>query len=61
MRPIVEYLAWSLLGVIWILVPFLDRSPGRGSRVSLALTLAGWAALAYMAVMTVFAYLPAGG
>ena len=47
-------------GLIWILVPFLDRNPVAGNRVTRFFSLLGWAALAYMAVMTVWVYLPGG-
>jgi len=46
--------------LLWVLVPFLDRSPVPGNRVSRLFTLAGWLALAYMAVMTLIVYLPQG-
>jgi quinol-cytochrome oxidoreductase complex cytochrome b subunit len=46
--------------LLWLLVPFLDRKPGPGSRVSRFFFILGWLALAYMAVMTVMVYLPRG-
>jgi quinol-cytochrome oxidoreductase complex cytochrome b subunit len=48
----------GLAAFLWLLVPFLDPSPGPGNRRSRAFTLLGWIALAYMAAMTLWAYLP---
>jgi cytochrome b6 len=47
-------------GLLWLLVPFLDRNPVAGNRVTRALSALGWVALAYMAVMTAWVYLPGG-
>jgi quinol-cytochrome oxidoreductase complex cytochrome b subunit len=49
-------LAFGAAAVVWVLVPFLDRS----SRISRFFTMAGWVAIAYMAVMTILVYLPQG-
>jgi quinol-cytochrome oxidoreductase complex cytochrome b subunit len=47
-------------GLLLLLVPFLDRtSPEDRTRGRLIL-VCGWAVIAYMAVMTVMVYLPAG-
>jgi len=48
----------SLAGLFWLLVPFLDRNPEPGNKVTRAFTIFGWVALIFMAVMTVIAYLP---
>ncbi len=53
------FLVINAAGLIWLLVPFLDRNPVSGNRVTLFFSVLGWAALAYMAAMTVAAYLPA--
>jgi cytochrome b6 len=46
--------------LVWLLVPFLDRNPVAGNRVTRTFSLLGWVALAYMAVMTLMVYLPGG-
>jgi cytochrome b6 len=46
--------------LVWLLVPFLDRNAGM-SRVSRFFSAFGWAAVVYICVMTLLAYLPAGG
>ena len=51
-------LAFGAAAVVWLLVPFLDRSPVPGDRVSRVFTVAGWLALAFMAAMTLLVYLP---
>ncbi|HEX9595718.1 MAG TPA: cytochrome b N-terminal domain-containing protein, partial [Anaerolineales bacterium] len=48
-------LAFALGGLLWIAVPFLDRSPTHG-RLSRMIRGAGVVALLYAAVMTVIAY-----
>jgi cytochrome b6 len=53
---LVGILGFTLAAIVWLLVPFLDRS----ARVSRFFTIAGWVALAYMAVMTTIMYLPRG-
>jgi cytochrome b6 len=54
-------LAISAAGLVWFAVPFLDRSPKPGNRVSLAFVVAGWLALVYMAVTTAMVYWPVKG
>jgi len=46
-------LTFGFAGVLWTLVPFLDRSPGRAQRYVLG---AGIFALAYVAAMTLYGY-----
>ena len=48
-------LAFALGGLVWMLVPFLDRSPTAG-RLTHAIRGAGVAVLLYIAMMTVIAY-----
>ena len=51
-------LGFAGFGLLWLLVPFLDRSEGaRGSRMFTAL---GGIVLAYLALMTALVYLPSG-
>lgn len=57
---LVGILGFSLVALLWLLVPFLDRTPVVGDRRSRAFMLLGWAALAFVAVMTLLAYLPVG-
>jgi len=57
---LIGILGIGIAGLIWLLVPFLDRSPDPQSRVSRLFTVAGWLALAYMAAMTLVVYLPQG-
>jgi len=45
-------------GLIWLLVPLLDRNPVPGNRVTRFFSVLGWVTLAYMAVMTATVYLP---
>ena len=47
-------------GLLLLLVPLLDRSPETGAGKNRLLLAFGWAIIAYMAVMTVMVYLPAG-
>jgi cytochrome b6 len=54
-------LAISAAALVWLVVPFLDRTPRPGNRVSLAFIVAGWLALVYMAVTTAMVYWPAKG
>jgi cytochrome b6 len=51
--------AISLAGMVWVLVPFLDRKPVPGNRVSLAFTIFGWLGLIAMSILTLLAYMPA--
>jgi cytochrome b6 len=46
--------------VLLLFVPFLDRAPGAADRRGLLLVASGWAVVAFMAVMTLLVYLPAG-
>ncbi len=55
---LVGVLGISAGGLFWLLVPFLDRNPAPGSKVSRAFTIFGWVAIVFIAVMTVIAYLP---
>jgi cytochrome b6 len=48
-------LAFALAGLLWMAVPFLDRSPTQG-RPSRMIHGAGVAVLVYVAVMTVISY-----
>jgi cytochrome b6 len=48
-------LAFVFAGLVWMLVPFLDRSPTQG-RLARAIRGAGVVVLLYIAVMTVIAY-----
>jgi len=48
-------LAFGLGGLLWLLVPFVDRSPYEGQRTQ-TIRRAGVVILLYMAVMTVVAY-----
>ncbi len=54
-------LAMGAGGLAWFLVPFLDRAPKPGNRVSLAFAVAGWLVLIYMAVATAMVYWPQRG
>jgi cytochrome b6 len=54
---LIGILAFGLGALVWTLIPFLDGEKG-GERLRRALVLAGLLALAYMAAMTVVAYLP---
>jgi quinol-cytochrome oxidoreductase complex cytochrome b subunit len=47
----------GLVGLLWLLVPFLERGPTAAP--ARAFVWIGWAAILYMAFMTVWAYLPA--
>ena len=57
---ILGILGFGAAGLVWLLVPFIDRSPEGNPRVTRALFWLGWLALAYMGTMTVLAYLPTG-
>jgi len=48
-------LAFALGGLLWIAVPFLDRSPTKG-RLSRWIRVAGVVVLVYIAIMTVISY-----
>jgi len=48
-------LAFGLVGVFWLLVPFLDRRPEAGGRTRW-FTVFGWVAIAFIAVMSLIAY-----
>jgi cytochrome b6 len=52
-------LGFALGGLLWLLVPFLDRTPERGDRRTAVFTVLGWAIVAYLAVMTALVYVPA--
>ena len=52
-------LVFGIGGVLWVLVPFLDRKAGRGERSPL-FTIAGVILLLYIVVMTVIGYVGAG-
>ncbi len=54
-------LAITAGGLAWFLVPFLDRAPKPGNRVSLAFAVAGWLVIVYMAVATAMVYWPQRG
>jgi cytochrome b6 len=60
---ILGILAISGAGLLWLLVPFIDRTTegGAGGGTSRLLTLAGWIIIAYMIVMTVWVYVAPGG
>ena len=49
---------FGLGGLLWLLVPFLDRTPERGDRRTAVFTVVGWAIVAYLAVMTALVYVP---
>lgn len=51
----------GLAGLLWLLVPFLDRTAAPGGPRRLAFPVLGVIALLYMAFMTALAYLPVGG
>jgi cytochrome b6 len=52
---VIGVLAFAIGGLFWVLVPFLDREPGKDSRSRL-FTAIGVVIVIYMAVMTVIAY-----
>lgn len=54
-------LAFAAGGVVWVLVPLLDRSPRPGDRRSAAFTVLGWLLVAYLALMTLRVYWPGRG
>ena len=54
-------LAITATGLVWFAVPFLDRVPKPGNRVSLAFIIAGWVAIVYMVVATAMVYWPQRG
>jgi cytochrome b6 len=51
-------LGFAAGGLLWALVPFIDRTPERGDRRTRAFTALGWIVLAYLGVMTALVYLP---
>lgn len=51
----------SAAGILWFAVPFIDRSPTPGNRVTRALAVAACLALLYMAVTTAMVYWPQRG
>ncbi len=51
-------LAISLGAIVWLLVPFLDRSPATNRGMALFVTLFGWTSLIFIVVMTIWAYVP---
>jgi cytochrome b6 len=53
-------LGFLLVGVLWFLVPVLDRRSRRGER-SPVFTAIGWAAIAFIAGMTLWALASGGG
>jgi cytochrome b6 len=54
-------LAIGALGLVWFVVPFLDREPKPGNKVSILFVVGGWLALVYMAVATAMVYWPQRG
>lgn len=54
-------LAISAAGLVWFAMPFLDRAPTPGNKVTRAFAIAGWLALVYMAVTTAMVYWPKRG
>jgi len=50
----------SVAGLVWLLVPFLDRGDPRG-RASRLWSIAGWIAIAVMAVLTAMVYVKTEG
>jgi cytochrome b6 len=57
---LVGILAISTGGLVWLLVPFLDRGGPEGRMRSTMLTVLGWVAIAVMAVLTMMVYLHVG-
>jgi cytochrome b6 len=55
---VVGILAISLMALVGLLVPFIDRAGSRWGRI---LTILGWLALAYMLAATLMVYLPTAG
>ena len=58
---LVGVLGISVAALVWVLIPFIDRDPVAGSLTGRVVTVAGWAAICVMAVLTAMVYLPAGG
>jgi cytochrome b6 len=60
---LVVILGIGAAGLLWLLVPFIDRQAetATGGGVGRIMVLAGWMALAYMAVMTLWVYVAPGG
>lgn len=57
---LVGILGISAAGLLWVLVPFLDRSSRPGDVWSRAFTVFGWLAVLVIAALTAVAYMPAG-
>ena len=57
----VGVIAYGLIALFLVVVPFLDREPKPGNRVSLAFVVAGWLAIVYMAIATAMVYWPQRG
>ena len=53
-------MAAVLIGVSWLLIPFLDRGPEGTGRWTRGFTLFGWLALVMMASLTVMAFMAKG-
>jgi cytochrome b6 len=49
-------LAFALGGLLWVIVPFLDRSPADRTR-SRVVTVLGWIVVLYIVAMTAYGYL----
>ena len=54
-------LAFAAGGLVWLLVPLIDRSPQHGNRRTRAFSILGWIAVAYLAFMTLRVYWPDRG
>ena len=55
---LVGILAFGAGGIVWLIVPFLDRSPVPGDRRGRSLMALGALVVAYIAAMTLMAYVP---
>ncbi|MEK7799756.1 MAG: cytochrome bc complex cytochrome b subunit [Acidobacteriota bacterium] len=53
-------LGFGVGALLLLLVPFLDRAAGAPGRRGFVIMACGWAVVAFMAVMTILVYLPAG-
>jgi len=51
----------GLGALLFMLAPFYDRAPAEGGRLSRITTIFGWCAVAFIAAMTLWSYLPTGG
>jgi quinol-cytochrome oxidoreductase complex cytochrome b subunit len=56
---ILGILGMTAAGLLWVLVPFLDRADTASRARSRFFAIVGWIAIAFITVMTVVAYLPA--